>query len=214
MNNKIMSKTFLWMFIGLLITFCTGFGVYHNETMIVNIFKNSTYIILAIIELALVVFLSARIHKISKNTARIFFVLYSFVSGLTFSSIFIVYELTSILYIFLIAAFIFLVFGCIGYFTKIDLTKLGTFLMMALFAIIICFLINLFVGSTNFDLILSSVCILIFVGFTAYDVQKIKKLANSDIDEDNLAIIGALNLYLDYINIFLELLNLFGKSRD
>lgn len=214
MKNKVMSKTFIWMFIGLLITFITGYGVSNNETMIINIFKNSTYIILAIIELALVIFLSARVKKMNKNTARVFFILYSFVSGLTFTSIFIVYEISSILYIFLIAAIVFLIFGLIGYFTKIDLTKLGSFLMMALLALIVCIIINIFIGSTTFDLILSAICILIFIGFTAYDVQKIKQLAYENIEEDNLAIIGALNLYLDYINIFLNLLSIFGDSKN
>ena len=90
MKNKVMSKTFIWMFVGLLITFVTGYGVSHNETMVINIFKNSTYIILAIVELILVIFLSARVRQMNKNTARIFFMLYSFISGLTFSSIFIV----------------------------------------------------------------------------------------------------------------------------
>lgn len=214
MKNKIMSKTFIWMFVGLLITFITGYGVSHNETMIINIFKNSMYIVLSLIELFLVIFLSARVRKMDKNTARIFFILYSFISGLTFSSIFIVYEITSILYIFLIAAVIFLVFGLIGYFTKIDLTKLGTFLMMALFAVIICILINIFVSSETFDLVLTIISMLIFIGFTAYDVQKIKYLQNENVPEENLAIVGALNLYLDYINIFLNLLSIFGNSRD
>lgn len=215
MENKVMSKTFIWMFLGLLVTFLTGFAVSHNETMIVNIFRNSTYIVLAIIELVLVVFLSAKIRTMGKNTARIFFLLYSFVSGLTFSSIFVVYELTSILYVFLIAAVIFLIFGLIGYYTKLDLTKIGTYLIMALLAIVICYLINLFLGNESFDLILSIISILVFIGFTAYDVQKIKRLADDDeIPEDNLSIIGALNLYLDYINIFLDLLRLFGNSRD
>ncbi len=214
MENKIMSKTFIWMFIGLLITFITGYGVAHNETMLINIFTSSTYIILSLIELGLVIFLSVRVRKMSKNTARIFFLLYSFVSGLTFSSIFIVYKLTSIIFIFLIAATVFLVFGLIGFFTKIDLTRLGTYLMMALFAVIVCFIINIFVGSNNFDLVLSVISVLIFFGFTAYDVQKIKQLSNENIDEDALAIIGALNLYLDYINIFLHLLSIFGDSKD
>lgn len=215
MENKLMSKTFLWMCIGLLVTFLTGYFVSHNEVMIVNIFKNSTYIILCIVELILVIALSAKVRTMGKNTARIFFILYSFVTGLTFSSIFIIYELTSILYVFLLASVVFLVFGLIGYYTKLDLTKIGTYLMMALFAIIICFIINLFVDSTTFDFALTIISVLIFIGFTAYDVQKIKRLGEEElIPEDNLSIIGALNLYLDYINIFLDLLRLFGNSRD
>lgn len=215
MKDKLMSKTFLWMCVGLLVTFLTGFFVAHNEVMIVNIFKNSTYLILCVVELILVIVLSAKVRTMSKNVARIFFILYSFVTGLTFSSIFVIYELTSILYVFLLASVVFLVFGIIGYYTKLDLTKIGTYLMMALFAVIICFLINLFVDNNSFDLVLSIISILVFIGFTAYDVQKIKRLSEEDlIPEDNLSIIGALNLYLDYINIFLDLLRIFGNSRD
>ncbi len=210
-----MSKSFIWMFIGLLVTFLTGFAVSHNETMIINIFRNSTYWVLCVVELILVIFLSAKVRTMGKNTARIFFILYSFVSGLTFSSIFIAYKLTSILFVFLLAAVIFLIFGLIGYYTKLDLTKWGTYLMMALIAVIICFIVNIFTANETFDFVLSVICILIFIGFTAYDVQKIKALAEEeDIPEDNLSIISALNLYLDYINIFLHLLSIIGNSKD
>lgn len=215
MESKLMSKTFIWMFIGLLVTFITGYGVASNETMIINIYKNSIYIVLCIVELILVIFLSAKVHSMSKNMARICFIIYSFVTGLSLSSIFVIYSLSSILYVFLIAAVVFLVFGLLGYFTKLDLTKLGTYLMMILFGVIVCFLVNLFLNYEQFDFVLTLVSMVVFMGFTAYDVQKIKRIAeNSTIPEDNLSIVGALNLYLDYINIFLDLLNLLGKSKD
>ncbi len=216
MPNKLMSKTFMWMFIGLIVTFLTGYVVAYNETMLVNIFSGPIYIILCVIELVFVLVLSAKVRSMNKNTARILFILYSFVSGLTFSSIFIVYRLTSILSIFLIAAVVFLIFALIGYFTNLDLTKLGTYLLMALVAVLICYIVNLFVANNTFDFILSSICLLIFIGFTAYDVQKLKRLSQIDtgIPIDNLSIINALNLYLDYINIFLHLLSLFGDSKD
>ena len=216
MTNKLMSKTFIWMFIGLLVTFLTGYVVSTNDRMLLNIFSGPIYIVLCIAELILVILLSARVRKMNKNVARIFFILYSFVSGLTFSSIFVIYQITSILYIFLIASVIFLVFGLIGYFTKLDLTKLGTYLLMGLFAIVICFIINIFINNDTFNLALTVVSLIIFIGFTAYDIQKLKRLSEiqTDIPEDNLSIINALNLYLDYINIFLDLLNLFGKARD
>ena len=216
MTNKLMSKTFIWMFIGLLVTFLTGYVVSTNDRMLLNIFSGPIYIVLCIAELILVILLSARVRKMNKNVARIFFILYSFVSGLTFSSIFVIYQITSILYIFLIASVIFLVFGLIGYFTKLDLTKLGTYLLMGLFAIVICFIINIFINNDTFNLALTVVSLIIFIGFTAYDIQKLKRLSEiqSDIPEDNLSIINALNLYLDYINIILDLLNLFGKARD
>lgn len=215
MENKLMSKTFLWMFVGLFITFLTGFMVSFNETMIINIFTGPTYLILCIVELILVIFLSSKVRSMSKNVARIMFILYSFVSGLTFSSIFIAYSISSIIYVFLIASVIFLVFGLIGYYTKLDLTKIGTYLMMALLAIIICVIVNLFINNNTFDLVISIISMLIFIGFTAYDVQKIKNLSlDGGIPEDNLSIIGALNLYLDYINIFLDLLRIIGNSKD
>ena len=109
MTNKLMSKTFIWMFIGLLVTFLTGYVVSTNDRMLLNIFSGPIYIVLCIAELILVILLSARVRKMNKNVARIFFILYSFVSGLTFSSIFVIYQITSILYIFLIASVIFLV---------------------------------------------------------------------------------------------------------
>lgn len=215
MTNKLMSKVFLWMTLGLLVTFATGYFVASNEKMMLNIFSSGIHWIFIVVELVLVFVLSARAAKMSGTSAKIFFLLYSFVSGLTFSSIFIVYELMSIFYVFIIAAIIFAIFGAIGYFTNLDLTKIGTFLLMGLIAVIICMIINMFMASEQFDLIISIISIVIFIGFTAYDVQKIKLLAeNEAIEEDNLAIIGALELYLDYINIFLHLLSIIGDAKD
>ena len=173
----------------------------------------NSYFLLAIIELVLVIVLSARITKMSPTSARIMFLLYSFVSGLTFSSIFVVYEMSSIIYVFLITAVAFAILAFLGYKTSVDLTKFGTYLMIALFAIIICALINMFVGGSTFAIIICSISILVFMGFTAYDVQKILSLQGV-IEEDNLAIYGALQLYLDFINLFLDILRLFGDSRD
>lgn len=212
-NNKIFSKVFMWMFIGLLVTFLTGYIVSINDTMLYNIFSGGTYFILIIVELVLVVFLSARIHKMQTTTARIIFLLYSFVTGLTFGSIFVVYQLTSILVVFLIAASLFGIFSVIGYFTKIDLTKIGTILLMMLLGIVICSIVNIFLNNTLFYLIVSCISIVVFLGLVAYDIQKVKKLSYEIEDEDKLAIIGALELYLDFINIFLDLLRLIG-NRD
>lgn len=215
MKNKLMSKVFLWMTLGLLVTFATGYFVASNEKMMLNIFASGFHWVFIVVELILVFVLSARAAKMSGTSAKIFFLLYSFVSGLTFSSIFIVYDLMSIFYVFIIAAVVFAIFGAIGYFTNLDLTKMGTFLLMGLIAVIICMLINMFIGNEQFDLIISIISIIIFIGFTAYDVQKIKNIAETEmIPEDNVAIIGALELYLDYINIFLHLLSIIGDSKD
>lgn len=210
-NNKAFGKVFMWMFIGLLITFLTGYVVSSNDNMLYNIFSGGTYFILIIIELVLVVYLSARIHKMQVTTARIVFILYSFVSGLTFGSIFIVFKMSSIMLIFLITAILFGIFALIGRFTKLDLTKAGTILLMMLFGIVICTFVNVFLKNDTLDLFVSYISVIIFLGFTAYDMQKIKMLSYEFDDEDKIAIIGALELYLDFINIFIDLLRIFGK---
>ncbi len=213
MQNKMISKVFGWMFIGLLLTFFTGYYVSTNEYTFYKIFSGGTHFFLALAELFLVIFLSSRIYKMKPNTAKIVFIIYSIVSGLTFSVYFVVYSLTSIITVFLAAAILFGAFACLGYYTKIDLGKFGTYLLMALFALIVCILINLFLNNSTFDLIISYVTVLVFIGLTAYDMQKIKRLSEMGLGE-NIAILGALELYLDFINIFIELLRLFGKSDD
>lgn len=210
MNNKVLSKSFLWMAIGLLITFATGYFVYSNERILYSIFSGGLHWIFIIAEFILVMYLSVRVFKMKESTAKIMFMLYAFVSGLTFSSIFVVYEIASIFYVFLIAAAVYALFGFIGYTTKLDLTKFGTYLIMALFGIIIASIVNMFLGNDALTLIITVIGLLIFLGITAYDVQKISKMPNLP----NAGIYGALDLYLDFINIFLKLLSLFGKSRD
>ncbi len=215
MENKLIPKVFLWMTLGLLITFATGYVVALNEKMLLNIFSTGFYWVFIIAEFILVIVLSARVMKMKAVTAKICFLLYSFVSGLTFSSIFIAYDIMSIFYVFIIAAVVFAIFGAVGYFTSIDLTNLGSILLMGLIALIICLIFNIFIGSEQFNLVLTIISLAIFVGFTAYDIQKIKRLGeSSDLPEENLAIYGALELYLDYINIFLDILRLVGNSKD
>ena len=212
--NQLLSKTFLWMFVGLLVTFLTGYIVSINENMVLSIFGGPIFWLIIILEFALVIFFSVRVHKMRPVTAKICFLLYSFVSGLTFSSVFIGFDVGSVIYVFLIAAVVFAIFGAIGYFTNVDLNRIGVYLLMGLFAIIICCIVNLFLGNSTFDLIISIIALLIFFGFTAYDIQMVKILGNQGIDHDVVAINGAFQLYLDFINIFLHLLSLIGNSRD
>jgi len=212
-DNKIFSKIFFWMFIGLAITFGIGYYVSINENMLYNVFSKY-YIFLIIAELVVVIWLSARIRKMKPTTAKLLFCAYSFLTGLTFSSIFVVYQMTSIIMVFGITSLIFLIFALIGYYTKLDLTKIGTYLFMALLGVIICSLINMFVGSETFDLALTIICLIVFIVYVAYDINIIKRNLYAILEEDNLAIYGALQLYLDFINIFLRLLQLFGRSRD
>lgn len=213
MENKIYSKIYLWLFIGLLVTFLTGAYTATNEDALSVIFNNGYYWIFVILELGIAIFLSARIHKMQPTTARITYLLYSFFSGLTFASLFVVYKLESIILVFAITSLLFLIFALVGHFTKIDLSKLGTYLLMMLIGIILCTIVNIFLQNSTFDLVISAVSVIVFLGFIAYDIQKIKRLSGY-LPEENLAIIGAFELYLDFINVFIDLLRLFGKSDD
>ena len=210
--REVYSKMFGWMFVGLLVTFLTGYVV-SNSYDILLLVAQVPFIVYAIIEIGLVIFFSLKIRTMSSTTAKICFILYSFVTGLTFSFLFLVYELYSLIFVFGVTAVLFGIFALIGHFTNIDLSKFSTFLFMGLLAIVICSLINMFIGNETFDLILTIIGIVIFLGYTAYDIQKVKYNLDT-FPQDNLAIFGALELYLDFINLFLKLLSLFGKRRD
>ena len=210
--REVYSKMFGWMFVGLLVTFLTGYVV-SNSYDILLLVAQVPFIVYAIIEIGLVIFFSLKIRTMSSTTAKICFILYSFVTGLTFSFLFLVYELYSLIFVFGVTAVLFGIFALIGHFTNIDLSKFSTFLFMGLLAIVICSLINMFIGNETFDLILTIIGIVIFLGYTAYDIQKVKYNLDT-FPQDNLAIFGALELYLDFINLFLQLLSLFGKRKD
>ncbi len=212
--NKLLSKSFLWMFIGLLVTFATGYIVSISDTMLDAVFNSSLYWVFIIAEFALVIFFSIRVRKMSPTTAKICFLLYSFVTGLTFSSIFVLFKLDSVMMVFLIAALVFGLFGMIGYKTNTDLSNIGTILLMGLLAVIVCSIINVFIGNDTFDLIVSIITLVVFFGYTAYDIQKIKELSEENIDNEVLAINGAFELYLDFINIFIRLLSIIGDAKD
>ena len=212
--KNVYTKVFGWMFIGLLLTFLTGYTVANNTRMLLVVFQGNNWIIFSIIEILLCIFLSFRLHKMSPITAKICFVLYSIVTGLTFSSIFLAYKMESIIYVFGITALLFGIFALIGKYTNMDLTKISTILFMALLGIVICSIINMFINNETFDLVLAIIGIIVFLGYTAYDMQVIKRSMDFYPNEENLAIYGALQLYLDFINIFLDLLRLFGKRDD
>ena len=213
MKNNIYSKVYLWLFIGLLVTFLTGIYTSTNDDALSVIFNKGYYWIFVVAELGVAIFLSVRIRKMNPTTAKICYLLYTFLTGLTFSSLFVVYKLTSIIIVFGITAGLFLLFAVIGRYTKLDLSRLGTYLLMLLFGIIICALVNLFLGNTLVDTTISIVSMIIFLGYIAYDIQKIQRMEGF-IDDENLAVLGAFELYLDFINVFIDLLRLFGDSKD
>ena len=210
-NNSLFSKIFAWLAVGLLISFGVGYYISTDITLTIRILDK--YLIFAILELAFAFGLGFFIRKLSKGMTIILYILYCITTGLTFSSIFIVYEISSIMFIFLVTAIIFALLALYGYFTKKDITKIGTLLLFGLLGIIILSLINLFVKNYSFDLLLTKVSIVIFMGFILYDIHIIKRKLY-DIEEDKLAVYGAFQLYLDFINLFLDLLRLFGKSKD
>lgn len=212
-------KVYLWMTLALAITGLTAYLVATTPSLINAIFENSLYWVLIIAELALVFIVSSMIDRLSLSTATILFVLYSIVNGATLSSIFMIYALESIASVFFITAGTFGVMAFIGYTTKTDLTKMGKILLMALIGIVIATLVNMFVKSSGLQTIVSYVGVVIFVGLTAYDSQKIKQLLIGAPEESEMAqkiaLLGALTLYLDFINLFLYLLRILGKvNRD
>ena len=214
--SKFFSKVYLWMFIGLLIS--GGVAYYTSVTPSMIRMVYSSFSLILIIELIVVIAFSALRNKVSPLVAKILFIAYSAISGLTLSSIFLVYKIESVGLVFLSAAVMFGLLALYGYITKQDLSSLGKILIFALLAIVVMSLINIFVGNESFNIFISIVSVVIFLGLTAWDIQALKAMYNyysSDERElGKMAIYGALDLYLDFINIFLSLLNLFGKSRD
>ena len=217
--SVLMRKVYTWMAMALVITGVTAYGVANSPALIQAIYGNPVlFFVLIIGELALVWGVSARIHKLSLTTATLLFILYSVINGVTLSSIFIVYASSTISEAFLITAGTFGGMSILGYTTKRDLSKLGSYLLMALIGIIIASVVNIFLKSSGFDLILSYLVVLVFVGLTAWDTQNIKNMLEVEGDTgegaQKVALLGALTLYLDFINLFLHILRILGNSRD
>lgn len=214
--SKFFTKVYLWMFVGLLISFGVAYYTSESVNMIYFVLRNYTWIILA--ELLVVIIFSFLRSKVSPVVAAILFVFYAALSGLTLSSIFIVYEIGSIGMVFLSAALMFGLLAAYGFMTKNDLSSMGKVLLFALIAILIMSLINLFVYNSTFGVIISVVSVVVFLGLTAWDMQNLKAIynyyASSQNELNKASIYGALDLYLDFINIFLQLLSLFGRRKD
>lgn len=215
----LMRKVFVWMTLALAITGLTAYGVATSPAILSLIFSSKvTFFGLIIAEFALVFAISGAINRLSLSTATMLFILYSVINGATLSSIFFAFSVATIGKVFFITAGTFGAMALVGYTTKTDLTSMGKLLFMALLGIIIASVVNMFVGSSGLDLILSYVGVLVFVGLTAYDTQKIKQMCQTAPDAgestQKLALIGALSLYLDFINLFLYLLRIFGNNRD
>ncbi|HOX27603.1 MAG TPA: Bax inhibitor-1/YccA family protein [bacterium] len=218
-QRTFVNRVYGWMCIGLLVTGLTAMYIVSNESLIKSIFRNSPLVLgLILAELGLVIVLSAAINKMSASLATTLFVVYAALSGVTLSVVFLLYTAGSIAMTFYVTAGTFGILAVYGSVTKTDLTSVGNLCFMLLVGLIIASFVNFFLRSSALYWVSTYLGIFIFVGLTAYDAQKIKgmSLAADQADDETLqkgAIIGALALYLDFINLFLLLLRLFGRRR-
>lgn len=217
-QRTLLKNVYCWMALALVVTGLTSYYVASSERVL-SLMGSGLYIGLLIAEVVLVVILSARIHKMSFTTAGIVFVIYSILNGVTLSVLLMIYTFESIALAFFITAGTFTAMALIGHFTKKDLSSMGQILLMALIGLVIATVVNLFIGSSTFQYILSYVGVIIFVGLTAYDAQKIKNQINefgTEISENTmkLALMGALELYLDFINLMIYILRILGSRRN
>ena len=218
--NEFIRSVYNWMAIGLGLTGVVAFYVSNSETLMKLIFGNQIIFFGLIIgELVLVFTISARVHKMQASTATSLFVLYAALNGATLSAIFLIYTSSSITSTFFICAATFIASSIFGMVTKRDLTSMGQFMFMGLIGIVIASVVNLFVRSSGMSLIVSYIVFIVFVGLTAYNTQKLRTISLSQpagLDSGTVrkgAILGALTLYLDFINLFLMLLRILG-NRD
>ena len=218
--NALFRKVYQFMAMGLILTALAAYFTASSQFMLEMLYTSrAPMIIIAVAELGLVLWLSAGINKLSASAARNIFFVYSILNGLTCSVVLLVYTQESVAQAFLATAGMFGAMSIYGLYTKRDLTSWGSFLHMGLFGLIIGTVINMFMGSSTAEIAISVLGVIIFLGLTAYDTAKIKTLASSYDSFDGeaagkIAVIGALQLYLDFINLFLYLVRLFGKRRD
>jgi Integral membrane protein, interacts with FtsH len=223
-SNRFLSKVYVWMFIGLMLTAVASYAVMSSPSLL-NLFLGSTAVIfgLLIFQLIIVIVLSWAIKSLPPAIATLVFIFYSVLSGITLTPILLFYEMGSVYIAFVIAAGMFIAMSLVGYFIKRDLSGVGRFLIMALIGLILASIVNMILymisptTASVMTFFLSIAGVLIFAGLTAYDTQKIKKIGASvdhgDPFTQNLVIVCALTLYLDFINMFLYLLRLFGNRR-
>ena len=217
-TRRFFVKVYAWMFIGLGISAATAYFAANDPAIYGMILGTALFYVLMVVELALVFGLALLINRIPATLAILMFLVYSFFTGLTLSVIFLVYTIESIGLTFFVAAAMFGIMSVYGYVTKADLTKMGQILFMALIGIILASLANFFLKSGPLDYIISIIGVIVFTGLTAYDTQKIREtnvIGNEGTEEDTKeSVMGALRLYLDFINLFLSLLRLMGKKRE
>ena len=226
LSNSFVANVFMWMFAALGITALVAYLFGTDESLFMMMYSTKSdgtvsmnilgWIVL-LAPIGLVLIMSFAIEKLSASAMVILFIVYSVIMGISFSFIFYVYTFASIFKTFVITAGMFGIMAFLGYTTKTDLTKMGSILIMALIGIVIASLVNMFMGSERLDYIISIVGVIVFTGLTAWDMQKIKNIGIAGFENDEtmtkVSLMGALNLYLDFINLFLYLLKFFGKEK-
>lgn len=217
-TNTFFQKVYLWMTAGLAVTALTSYLMLSSQSAMQLLFGNRmVFFVLIFAELGLVIAMSAAINRISATTATLMFLGYSALNGVTFAAIFLLYTRSSIASAFLVTSGTFAAMSVYGYVTKRDLTGFGSFLFMGLIGIIIASVVNMFLHSAMIYWITSYIGVFVFVGLTAYDTQKIKQIGQAGFANEQVrhkaAILGALRLYLDFINLFLMLLRVMGNRR-
>lgn len=215
----LLRSVYLWMTLALIITGFVAMYVAKSYTLVNMMIQNSIMFWgVLIAEVALVWYLSARIYKMSFTTATILFIVYSILNGVTLSILLLVYTASSIATTFFVTAGTFGTMAIFGYITKKDLTRIGSLCIMGVIGIIIASVVNIFLQNSMMDMVISYIGVLLFVGLTAYDSQKIKRLLSGDDIEVNevtqkIALMGAMTLYLDFINLFIYLLRILGDRK-
>lgn len=217
--SAFMYKVYGWMSAGLMLSAITAYAVFANPNIFRAIMGNKLIFYgLLFAQIGIAIMFAVRIRTMSYAAALVMFLTYAVLMGATLSVIFAVFQLPSIVSVFGITTGMFGVFALYGYFTRADLTSIGNLVLMALFGLIIASLVNMFMHNSTLDYVISFVGVLIFCALTAYDTQKIKEMGYSLMgqgeDASKVALLGAFTLYLDFINLFLFLLNLLGKRRD
>lgn len=213
-ENKLLGKTFFWMFLGILGSAIVAWYTY-SSGLFLQLATEGTFGIVLIVELVVVLLFSFLFRKLPPVVVGILYFVYSMVNGVTLSTIFYAYELDSIIYLFGLSSLIFAALAFIGYKTEADLTSWRPYITVFLIAGIVMSLINLFFKNSMFDLIIDWFVLALFCGVTIYDLNKVKILESEvEAGDEKLHIYCAMQLYLDFVNIFIRILSIFGKRRD
>lgn len=213
-TSDYLTKTFFRMFLGLLATAFAAAYTYYSG-LLIPIIESGAFLALFVVEFIVVIAFSAGFRRFSSGVVTALFFIYAIINGVTFATLFMCFELSSIVYAFFGAAAIFGIMALIGKNTKADLSSLGTMLTVTLLVGCIISIINLFIGNSFVDIALDWIILFVFMGFTMYDMNKITHIHEEGVmDEEKLYVYGAMELYLDFINLFIRILSIFGKRRD